>query len=128
MSLRILQDSRSVNFNSRLVPCLDVVYPDGGICNFKGEAELPGGEVPAHRPAPEPDQQNRRRLEGLEVALDDENLTLLRVVPRGTGRVVDAIVSDYADAATAAAAGTLGSEAVRLDRDSDTSSASQSIS
>ena len=43
MSLRILQDSRSVNFNSRLVLCLDVVYPDGGICNFKGEADLPGG-------------------------------------------------------------------------------------
>ena len=49
---------------------------------------------------------------GLEVVLDGEHLALFRVVPRGTGRVVDAIVSDYESAAAAAAAGALGSEAV----------------
>ena len=49
---------------------------------------------------------------GLDLVLDDENLALLRVVPRGTGRVVGAIVGDYDSAVAAAVDGELGSEAV----------------
>lgn len=61
---------------------------------------------------------------GLEPVLDDDDLTVLRVAPTGTGRVVGAIAGDYDTAVAAARTGRLGTEAVlRADRAPDDLSA-----
>ncbi len=48
----------------------------------------------------------------LEMVLDTEAMSVYRVVPRGTGRVVQSWVTTYEELVSAAAAGGVGSEAV----------------
>lgn len=48
----------------------------------------------------------------LEMILETDTMTVYRVIPRATGRVVQAWVAQYPDVVAAAASGSLGSEAV----------------